>query len=88
MNIKAIIASSLFATLFAGTSAIADFFPGDGVVTERVSYQSPLINDDIVLSGLKSVADYETTNSSVEMQKVSYQLGTLEIYDSVISGKK
>ncbi len=64
MNIKVIIISSLFAALFAGTSAIA----GD--------------NDHF------SKSDDVTPYSSVEKQKVSYQLATLEIDDSVISGRK
>ncbi len=35
-----------------------------------------------------AAADYETTNSSVEMQKVSYQTATLDNEASVASGRK
>ena len=33
-------------------------------------------------------ADYGITNSSVEKQKVSYQLATIDIEGTVISGRK
>ena len=85
INIKVIIASSLL----AGTSAIADFSPDDGVVTGKVCCQSPiLIGEDIAFSGRKSLADNETNHSSVERQKVSYQLSTFDIEDTDISGRK
>ena len=35
-----------------------------------------------------AAADYETTNSSVVTQKVSYQAATLDIEDTVKSGRK
>lgn len=35
-----------------------------------------------------AAADYETTNASVAMQKVSYQAATLDTEDSVESGRK
>ena len=35
-----------------------------------------------------AATDYETTNSSVVTQKVSYQAATLDIEDSVKSGRK
>ena len=90
MNMKVIIMSTLISALLAGTSAMADFFPDDGVVTEKINYQSPLVirGDDIVLSGRKSVADNETTYSSVERKKVSYQSPSIVAEDTGLSGRK
>ena len=47
-----------------------------------------VIADDMVLSGKKSAADIETTHSSVEKQRVNYQIATFDNEDSVVSGKK